>query len=51
MVKKGMHEKQMELAGDMLGKHLGMSEIVKETGLSEADVLKKQRKMQQKLED
>lgn len=46
-----MHEKQMELARDMLEKHIGMSEIVKETGLSEEDILKKQRKMQEKVRD
>jgi hypothetical protein len=51
MSKKGFHEKQMELARRMLEQGIGMIEIVKETGLSEEDVLKEQRKMKQRLQD
>ncbi len=51
MVRKGMHEKQMEQARDMLEKNIGLSQIVEETGLSEADILKKQEKMRKKVND
>ena len=51
MSRKGEHEKQMELARGMLEQGIGMTEIVKETGLSEEDVLKEQRKMRQRLQD
>lgn len=51
MSRKGTHEKQMELARRMLEQSIGMIEIVKETGLSEEDILKEQRKMRQRLQD
>ncbi|ERK28521.1 MULTISPECIES: hypothetical protein [Clostridium] len=51
MVRKGMHEKQMEQARDMLEKNIGLAQIVEETGLSESDVLKKQEKMRKKIND
>ncbi|GIM28909.1 hypothetical protein CPJCM30710_15750 [Clostridium polyendosporum] len=50
-VRKGMHESQMETARTMLEKNRGLSEIVSETGLSEADILKKRDKMQRRLDD
>ena len=51
LAEKGLHEKQMELAGDMLQKNIGLGQIVEETGLSEEDVLKKQKKMSKKVID
>jgi len=51
LVRKGMHEKQMEQARDMLEKNIGLAQIVEETGLSESDVLKKQEKMRKKIND
>lgn len=51
MSRKGTHEKQMELARRMLEQGIGMIQIVKETGLSEEDVSKEQRKMRQRVED
>ena len=41
-MKKGMHEKAMEQARDMLKSNLGMTEIVNTTGLSIEDVKKEQ---------
>lgn len=46
-----MHEKQMEIARDLLEKNVGLSQIVEETGLSEEDVLKKQEKMRKRVSD
>lgn len=45
-LKKGEHEKAMEKAKDMLDKGCGMGEIVEETSLSEENVLKAKRKME-----
>lgn len=46
-LKKGEHEKAMEKAKEMLDKGRGMSEIVKETNLSEENVLKAKRKWEE----
>lgn len=46
ILKKGEHEKAMEKAKDMLDKGCGMGEIVKETHLSEENVMKAKRKME-----
>jgi hypothetical protein len=43
-LKKGEHEKAMEKAKEMLHRGCGMGEIVKETNLSEENVLKAKRK-------
>lgn len=44
-MRKGMHEKAMEQARDMLKSNLGMTEIVNTTGLSIEEVKKEQTKM------
>lgn len=44
-MKKGMHEKAMEQARDMLKSNLGMTEILNATGLSIDDVKKEQVKL------
>lgn len=46
-LEKGEHEKAMEKAKEMLDKGCGMSEIVKETNLSEENVLKAKRKWEE----
>ena len=44
-MRKGMHEKAMEQARDMLKSNLGMTEIVNTTGLSIQEVKKEQGKL------
>lgn len=50
-MKKGMHEKAMEQARDMLKSNLGMTEILNTTGLSQDDVKKEQVKLQSMKQD
>ncbi|NMM61225.1 hypothetical protein HBE96_00610 [Clostridium sp. P21] len=45
---KGIHEKSMEQAKDLLDKGIGMTEIKNRTQLSEEDVMKAKDKMQGK---
>ena len=44
ILEKGEHERAMEKAKEMLDKGCGMGEIVKETHLSEENVMKAKRK-------
>lgn len=44
-IRKGMHEKAMEQARDMLKSNLGMTEILNTTGLTIEDVKKEQIKL------
>lgn len=46
ILKKGEHEKAMERAKEMLDKGCGMGEIVEETHLSEENVMKAKRKLE-----
>lgn len=46
ILKKGEHEKAMEKAKEMLDKGCGMGEIVEETHLSEENVMKAKRKLE-----
>lgn len=50
-MRKGMHEKAMEQARDMLKSNLGMTEILNTTGLSIEDVKKEQIKLQSMKQD
>lgn len=42
---KGMHEKAMKKARNLLEQSVGITEIMDITGLSEEDILKEQQKM------
>lgn len=46
ILKKGEHEKAMQKAKEMLDKGCGMGEIVEETHLSEENVMKAKRKLE-----
>ncbi len=46
-LRKGEHEEAMEKAKDMLNKGCGMAEITNETKLSQENVLKAMKKMEQ----
>lgn len=46
---KGLHEKAMEKAKDLLDKGIGMGEIKEITGLDEHDITKARKKMEGKM--
>ncbi|MEY8000466.1 hypothetical protein AB8U03_09720 [Clostridium sp. Mt-5] len=46
---KGLHEKAMEKAKDLLDKGIGMGEIKEITGLDEHDITKARNKMEGKM--